>query len=510
MHKPHALTLIASCFFGLAHADTNTDWYYTVKSGENLWSIARTHLQSLSMVPALQQQNGIRNPYALQAGSALRIPLNWMKQHVSSATVSDLVGSADIAGEVLKPGQRFKLAPGSEIRTGAQSALKLILEDGSLISLGSQARLKVQTATHFPSTAANSNLLLLQQGSVENIILKNPLMPTRHDIATPSAVTAVRGTRFRVNIDQPGRSATEVASGLVGVNAGEAAQQLQGGEGNVTIAGQPPGKSQPLPMPPTLDGISALQNENPPVLTWPEVAGMAGYQVTLTRQSPKRQIIDDSGRDRGYYYPPLMDGKYLLAVRSRQADGLQGIPVEREFELRSQPATPLIVAPQDGDKLQGREMNIRLAGEQKRRYLLQISANADMRDASQITLDSPTYQHQLPAAGTWYWRVATLDEQSQAGPFSRTFAIHAEQGFWRASRHHLLRFKGREYPLTKASYELRIENLTRKEADIVLQSANASWAMSEPLFPGNYRLTVLINGANGYVGREPQRTLTID
>jgi len=188
------LTLLILCLASASHAD-NGDWQYTIKPGDTLWSIARTHLSTLAHAPALQKLNAIRNPYALKPDSTLRIPLQLMRQHSASATVTDLVGEATLDGQMLEAGQRYPLAAGKIIRTGPNSALKLLMEEGSLVSIGPNARFAIKEATFFPSTGASNTWLNIESGSIDNSVVKNPLMQNRHTIQTPSAITATAATR---------------------------------------------------------------------------------------------------------------------------------------------------------------------------------------------------------------------------------------------------------------------------------------------------------------------------
>ena len=50
------------------------EWTYTVRPGDNLWTISRDYLRSDRTGRGLQSRNRVADPYRLQPGTYLRIP----------------------------------------------------------------------------------------------------------------------------------------------------------------------------------------------------------------------------------------------------------------------------------------------------------------------------------------------------------------------------------------------------------------------------------------------------
>jgi len=504
------LFMLSACCIGLSHAD-EPEWQYVIQPGDTLWSIARDHLSSLAHAPLVQRLNGIRNPYALKPASTLRIPLPLMRQHSSSATVSDLVGDATLDGQPLQAGQTRKLASGQVIRTGANSSVKLLLEEGSLVSIGPNARFVVKEAIHFPTTGASTTWLSVESGSVDNSVIKNPLMPNRHTIQTPSAITAVRGTGFRVNVADPDSSSTEVTEGEVAVSAGQGSQAVKAGFGSVTRRGQPPGASIALPPAPDLSPLRTLQEFSPAILQWAAAEGMSGYQVNLMRTQPTRRMIDDRLQTAASWQPKLENGQYALTVRSQLPSGLQGYPARQTFEVHAHPAPPLVLSPQDGTRLRERQVAFRFSGDSNSRYRVQLFRGT-ISQTPQLDweLGPADGTRTLPEGGTWMWRVARLDKQGQPGPYSQPYTLQTDAGLWRASYKKGMQLSARPYPLAGARYQLALKLLGREGQTFVYSNDQPLWQDDEPLFTGRYQVSIKVSTPDGYQATELEDILQIE
>ena len=133
----------------------------------------------------------------------------------AQATVCEVValrGEASGDGHALKLGER--LAVGAELSTGAQGRVRLRFDDGSTLVLGDNTRLKLdqyEAGGGQPRTAS----MLLKLGLIGQQV--SPVPGGRWQVRTPSAVTAVRGTEFMVEVTEDQRTAVNVQSGEVAV-----------------------------------------------------------------------------------------------------------------------------------------------------------------------------------------------------------------------------------------------------------------------------------------------------
>ena len=118
--------------------------------------------------------------------------------------VKTMVGEVVIArsGGTIRAAPNLKLYEGDIVRTGANGKAGLILEDDTVISLGTNARFAIESFKFEPSEKKLSLVARIFQGTVSFIcgqIAK--LAPNRVHIKTPYATVGVRGTHVLVRVD---------------------------------------------------------------------------------------------------------------------------------------------------------------------------------------------------------------------------------------------------------------------------------------------------------------------
>jgi len=118
--------------------------------------------------------------------------------------VKSLSGDVTVAreGSVMKAGPNLKLFQGDLVQTGPNGKAGLILEDDTVISLGSNSRLAIKEFAFKPNEKKLSLVARIYQGTVSFLsgqIAK--LAPRQVHIETPSATVGVRGTHVLVRVD---------------------------------------------------------------------------------------------------------------------------------------------------------------------------------------------------------------------------------------------------------------------------------------------------------------------
>lgn len=103
------------------------------------------------------------------------------------------------------------LAPGDKVLTGRDGRAAVAFRDGSQVSLGPGAAFAVRAETLRETT------LFLSAGKLWAAVAKNA--SRRFSVRTPSAVAAVRGTEFSVEVQGARQTAVEVFGGRVAVSA---------------------------------------------------------------------------------------------------------------------------------------------------------------------------------------------------------------------------------------------------------------------------------------------------
>ena len=187
-----------------AQSETVPEWRYSVRPGDNLIQFAKRYLVNPDDWPVLQRLNHIKAPTRMMSGSVLRVPLNLVKQGAAAAQVVLASGQASIVqadNRLLTVTKGQQLTAGMVLATGENSKLDIQFADGSVMSMGSNTRLTLDTLSIYSGGGMVDTTVRLQQGRTE--VQANPqhVLGNKMRIITPSAVAAVRGTKFRVSAD---------------------------------------------------------------------------------------------------------------------------------------------------------------------------------------------------------------------------------------------------------------------------------------------------------------------
>lgn len=130
----------------------------------------------------------------------------------SACEVAALIGSARSADQTLKVGS--VLAVGAEIQTAADSRLRLKCRDGSSMVVGASSRLRIE-AFEMNGTQRSEARFQLAVGLIGQKVAAGG----GWNVRTPTAVTAVRGTEYIVEVKEDQATAVLMQSGSVDVRA---------------------------------------------------------------------------------------------------------------------------------------------------------------------------------------------------------------------------------------------------------------------------------------------------
>lgn len=398
------------------------DWIYTVREREHLWNICARYVKEPLCWIKLGKYNELRRPNVIKPGTAIRIPYAWLKTLPKPAQIVYRRGelsyipavelaklpwkkTTDIPSleELQKKGITPKPLPedgkiymGDRVISGDGNA-RVEFADGSqmMIRPGSDIifdRISVKGKSKFVDT-----LLILKQGSTVNSVTPKPDKRSRFSIDTPAGVAAVRGTEFRVNVEQAEAAVmrSEVLKGLVAVSgsADKSEQEVKEGYGIRTEQGKPaPAPRKLLPALTWTDSSGARETQ-PLELAWQEIPGAEYYQLDLF--DAQGLIATSRTESSGFTLSGLADGEYRVVGRAVDDIGLKGMDVERNITLYTPPPVPqlsqnsLDVAPS------GTEATVSWpAIDTATGYRIQISSDPEFRELivdERIT--APSYTH---------------------------------------------------------------------------------------------------------------------
>lgn len=430
---------------------------HTVQPGDTLEGLARHYLNAPQQWPLLQKRNAVANPRQLRPGSVLHIPAHLLPSAPAQiAFVQGDVRTIDKTATA-QPLQAGSTVPeGTRLQVGAESFVAVRLADGSVVRVPAQSDVQLQQMRRTARTGQVRAVIELRSGGIDAQVTPSKAAqdaPRRFEIRTPRAATSVRGTRFGVLLASDGRSSTSVLEGSVAVQTLAGAPRstrLDPGQGVAVAADGTLGTARALLPTPDLSAVPATLGEAGMVALqlgpqnaiekiaasaqpyWsrgqkdPKNQAPILYQVQIARDAGLNQVLRngifaaDAIRLQG-----LDDGKYVLAVRALDRDGMAGPFAQRPLTIKTQPVAPLYQSPLPGATVASSGAFLHCTEVPGiGRFHLQISASADFAELVQDAPEQSSCQLQTGAlpVGTYYWRAASVrllaDGSADTGPFA--------------------------------------------------------------------------------------------
>ena len=425
----HCITRLLACaLLALPGATALAeDWIYSVRPGDNLWDLSEAHLTSMKYWRPLQRHNNITDPLHIPPGSRLKFPIAWLKHQPSAATVVQLQGEARLisgADGSSKPlGVNTQLLSGDTVLTGPDSNLSIRFADGSELLVLSDSEVVMDRLSAYGVTGMVDTRVRLQGGRIDTKVRPGEGPGSRYHIITPAAVAAVRGTRFRVSadIDRP-VARSEVTEGRVGVSGAGARQLVPAGFGTVATAGKPPEPPRELLPAPDLTPLPALLDRRPLQFIWEDVDTAAGYRYQVAADDRFDLLLVDGTSQQAAATADLPDGDYVLRVRAIDPDRLEGNDALRSFSVDARPVPPILIGLGNGTLIRDPQPGFSWSTTPAdTAWHFQLAHDADFRElvVDQPELGNPRFQPDQPLAeGDYFWRVATIQNESDTGPFS--------------------------------------------------------------------------------------------
>lgn len=301
------------------------DWVYEAQQGDTLWDLCLEYTAKRGCWQELGDYNGIVNDKKIQPGMEIRIPVAWL---LSLPVVGEVLS---VEGEVryqeqdgnnpmpLLAGEQLVL--GSIITTLGGSAT-ITLGDYSEIFIRPQTVLELSNIS-VGNTRKKVTRLQLDKGNVEVRVI--PGSRSRFEVHTPSAIAAVRGTRYRVASEQRDSTRSEVLSGLVAMQA-ETEKDVPAGFGLLAARGEALGDPRKLLDPPRFESAQ-ISASLPVALRWEADPLAVQWQLDLFAESGAF-LFSTQTASPNTVYDQLALGCYKLVARAIDKDGFNGLETE--------------------------------------------------------------------------------------------------------------------------------------------------------------------------------------
>lgn len=425
-HSIRLIVLILCSLLGISVAPA-ADWAYTVRPGDNLWTITERYLKDIRYVTPLQRHNGIEDPYNVPPGTRIRIPVRWSVFTPRPAVAAQVAGDVQVRVDTDSERRRLEagseLEIGSEITTGENGSALIRFADGSELALKPNSTLSFDTLSAFGDSGMVDSRVRLSTGRLEFGVKRKPEGESHFEVTTPAATIAVRGTQFRASADAERPVArTEVTAGGVAVTAAGKTRAVPGEFGVVIEKGKAPPPPVRLLPPPELSELPGRFEQIAFNLRWPAVERATGYRAQIATSEGFETIIFDrtSARPR-IGVSGLGDGDYFVRVRAIDHQALEGLDADAAFVLDARPQPPVIVSPLPDEIVRVSEPLLSWAvTEGAAGYHVEVARDVAFSDivVREEGLKAARFPPGVLADGDYFWRVGLTDRTGDRGPFS--------------------------------------------------------------------------------------------
>ena len=402
------------------------NFIYLVRPGDTLIGVADRFMAQPARWRELQALNKVADPYRLPPGMRLRIPLVHIPVTNGTARVVFVTGPASADGRELQAG--MELAEGARIETGAGGTVTMELGDGSRVTLPPASRMEVSRLRAFARSGLTDAVFGVGQGEVESRVAPRGTGVGRFEIRTPSLVTGVRGTRFRVGTEA-GASQSAVLEGQVQARSRRGQQAVVGAGYGVSVS--PTGvlaRPAALLPAPVLAPLPQPLLASRATVSWSPVAKAAGYRVVVSRDAAQTELLSSQTVSAEQAaLEDLPEGELYLGVSALDATHLGGAGVVLPFAVRLNPPPPFTLEPERNGTAYGETVTFGWAEvASAAQYEFEVAADADFRQGAMQARSAAPSASQALAPGRWWWRVRSLDAGGQPGPWSEPGAFALE------------------------------------------------------------------------------------
>lgn len=420
------ILLLASSIFGfsgLAHGaprQKSDTVAYRVAKGDNLYTLAARYFRKTGSYAAVQHLNRITNPYRLRVGMLLVIPRALLRQKPVEAIVERYKGAVRIEGSagVGPVSVGMVVREGDRIQTDRKSFVTLRLPDETVVALPSQTTVRIRRMRQTLLAGTVERLFAIERGRARAIVTPMDDPHSNFQISTPIAVSAVRGTRFRVSYDPDrNRATSEVLEGKVIFASGSTVVRSASTEpGKLSLTagfGAASELSTAIPLLPAPDLVAPgrVQDDDQLQFDLKPLMGADGYRLQIARDAGFLDVLDEAETISPLaIFPSVPNGSYFVRATAIDPTGLEGKPATYGFERRLNRVEASV---QGGDAGRYRQYLFRWRAPDavNAQYRFQLSTNPDgatpMVDELGLT-ETAFIITDLPK-GVYYWRVMTLD-----------------------------------------------------------------------------------------------------
>ena len=312
---------------------------YTFKNGDTLNGFAKQYLVNIEAAQTVQRFNGIKDATKIRPGTIIKVPTSLLKSTPIGAKVVAFSGTVNIIG---KKGSMIAavgsaVLEGQTLSTGAPGFLTISIAGGSNVSIPSRSRVRIVRLRKYLLTGGSDIDLFVEKGRAETAAAPIKDANSRFRMRTPTAVSAVRGTVFRIGYDGPGSaSLTEVVEGAVAVDTGNSAPPalIPTGFGAALPVTGALLQEELLPAPQVLNAGS-VQADDVVRFGLSPITGAKGYHTQVARDAGFLEIFAETvSSGPAANFDSVPDGSFFVRSMAIADSGLEGLADTFGFRRR--------------------------------------------------------------------------------------------------------------------------------------------------------------------------------
>ncbi|TNE39663.1 MAG: LysM peptidoglycan-binding domain-containing protein [Sphingomonadales bacterium] len=310
---------------------------YVVRKGDTLYQLAADYMVERDEWRTVGRINRIANPRAIPVGTSLTIPVGLLKSEPLSAHIIGFKGDVRIEQgsrtTAMAAGQAVQT--GMVIETGTNGFATLELSNGSRLAFPSRTRLRVTAMRRFLLTDSVDFDFLLEKGRLETSATPLGNKGGRYRIRTPIAVSAVRGTTFRVSYEDGAHpSLTEVVEGHVAVfPSGVGTEEMVSAGFGVSVTAAGAMAREALLPAPELQRPGRVQVDPQVTLSLAPISGAQRYHAQIARDAGFVELEQESySNSPDIRFANIGDGQWFVRLTGIATSGLEGLP--RTYAMR--------------------------------------------------------------------------------------------------------------------------------------------------------------------------------
>jgi len=396
-----------------------------IARGGNLIHIARDYCNSRNDWKELARINNLKEPYLIYPGETLQIPMSLLLTEKISAKVGSVSGGVFL----LENGSQLKqlkkgdtVLPGQTVVTEKESFAHLIFPDNKYTRIASESRFTITYLVRLTDKSTKAEFYL-ERGRIVQAVKKQLGRNESFTTRTLLAVTGVRGTEYRLKIEEEGGHSVETLSGIVGVEGAKGSIDLKEGQGIHIVEGMALGKAETLPIAPPIPKLSKVYRTLPVVL--PTLAdkrfSSLRLRVCTDRQGKEtilEQIIEPGEK---FTLLALADRTYFGFLTSSNQQNFESPPIGPFFiNVRTVPVAPILSMSLKGKVLFDKNVSHSwLKGAQTENYFLQLAKDKEFKEIVEEKIQYGTdYTTPSLELGEYFFRLQAIAKDGFRSDFS--------------------------------------------------------------------------------------------